>query len=213
MIFLCSLTHGNDVSRSISWVASLCWRSRDQGKIALPLTRAATLSLLDITNSSILLECFIRPLNNRSRAVQSAHRRHHTIAPARSQCYSSALPELSIARLHLPSVRDVAIICGNSGLLTFNIAADQISPHESVRHTSRQSREHTGARVTVTFSRTEPVPVRHAVSVHYKIAEEGRARELQGTPQLTHTFLYGGHISYHYRLSQWIPATSIMDFV
>lgn len=72
--------------------------------------------------------------------------------------------------------------------------------------------ESTGARVTVAFSRREPLPPDTDIRVLYDIAQNGGVRQLCGTPQLTHTTARES-VAYHYRLSQWIPAPAVMRFV
>jgi hypothetical protein len=73
----------------------------------------------------------------------------------------------------------------------------------------------TGARVTVEFVRSAPVPPNSPVRVYYDIAENGGLREIVGIPQLTHTTARQGRPghSYHYRLSHWIAAPSVMRFI
>jgi hypothetical protein len=76
-------------------------------------------------------------------------------------------------------------------------------------------RHATGARVTVEFSSSAPSPPNSPVRVYYDIAENGGLREIEGIPQLTHTTVRQGRPgrSYHYRLSHWIVAPSVMQFV
>ncbi len=73
----------------------------------------------------------------------------------------------------------------------------------------------TGARVTVEFTRSAPVPPNSPVRVYYDIAENGGLREIVGIPQLTHTTALQSlpGRSYHYRLSHWIAAPSVMRFI
>jgi hypothetical protein len=51
--------------------------------------------------------------------------------------------------------------------------------------------------------------------VYYDIAENGGPREIVGVPQLTHTTARQGRPgrSYHYRVSHWIAAASVMRFI
>ena len=80
---------------------------------------------------------------------------------------------------------------------------------------SSKHRLATGARVTVEFTRSAPVPPDTEVCVYYDIAENGGLREIAGIPQLTHTTARQGRPSrsYHYRLSYWIAAPAIMRFI
>ena len=72
----------------------------------------------------------------------------------------------------------------------------------------------TGARVTVEFSRRAPLPPNTGIRARYDIAANGGLREILGVPQLTHTTArHGEGAAYHYRLSHWIPAASVMQFV
>jgi hypothetical protein len=76
-------------------------------------------------------------------------------------------------------------------------------------------RDATGARVTIEFFRPAPFSPNNCVRVYYDIAENGELREILGVPQLTHTTAHEGRggLSYHYRLSHWIAAPSVMRFV
>jgi hypothetical protein len=79
---------------------------------------------------------------------------------------------------------------------------------------AREQRASTGARVTVMFSRRAPLPPNTDIRVRYDIAENGGVREMVGIPRFTHTNArYGERRAYHYRLSHWIPALSVMRFV
>lgn len=72
----------------------------------------------------------------------------------------------------------------------------------------------TGARVTVEFARGAPLPPHTDIRVHFDIAENGELREIRGIPQLTHTSArHDAGAAFHYRLSHWIPAPSVMQFV
>ena len=86
-----------------------------------------------------------------------------------------------------------------------------ILPQERLSH----HRHATGARVTVEFSRPAPVPPNSPLRVYYDIAENGGLREIVGIPQLTHTTAcqVGPGRLYHYRLSYWIAASSVMRFI
>jgi hypothetical protein len=82
------------------------------------------------------------------------------------------------------------------------------------RERSAPRRASTGARVTVRFSRRAPLPADTDIRVRYDIAENGGLRGILGIPQLTHTTSHPGEgAAYHYRLSHWIPAPSVMQFV
>jgi hypothetical protein len=75
-------------------------------------------------------------------------------------------------------------------------------------------RTSTGARVTVEWSWSSPLPPNADMRVHYDIASNGGLREIVGIPQLTHiTARHDESASFHYRLSHWIPALSIMRFI
>jgi hypothetical protein len=79
---------------------------------------------------------------------------------------------------------------------------------------ARHQRASTGARVTVMFTRRAPLAPNTDVRVRYDIAENGDLREIVGIPRFTHTNAgYGERPAYHYRLSHWIPALSVMRFV
>jgi hypothetical protein len=72
----------------------------------------------------------------------------------------------------------------------------------------------TGARVTMEFITRTRVQPNREVRACYDIAQNGTWRECLGIPDLTHTTARpeGGDL-YHYRLSHWIAATSLMHFV
>ena len=78
-----------------------------------------------------------------------------------------------------------------------------------------ERRHATGARVTVEFARSAPFSPNSDVRVYYDIAENGELREILGVPQLTHTTARQGRLdpSYHYRLSHWIAAPSVMRVI
>lgn len=80
--------------------------------------------------------------------------------------------------------------------------------HHAARHP-------TGARVTVEFVTLAPMGLNSSVRVYYDIAENGELREILGVPLLTHTTVRQARPgpSYHYRLSHWITATSVMRFI
>jgi hypothetical protein len=72
----------------------------------------------------------------------------------------------------------------------------------------------TGARVVLEFSRRVPFPPESVVHVCYDFVGNGLLRETYGTPPYTHTkFAADGDVSYHYRLSYWIPTPRIMRFM
>ncbi len=82
------------------------------------------------------------------------------------------------------------------------------------RELASAHRPDTGARVTVEFVRPTPIPPDREVRVRYDIAENGELREFLGIPRLTHTTSPSGDsVRYHYRVSHWIPAPSVMQFV
>lgn len=80
---------------------------------------------------------------------------------------------------------------------------------------SSKCRHPSGARVTVEFCRATPLSPDGEVRLYYDFAENGRLREIVGTPRLTHTTtpLDQSRPTYHYRMSHWITASSLMLFV
>jgi hypothetical protein len=94
--------------------------------------------------------------------------------------------------------------------LRVNGFAGTVPPERLLEH-----RPETGARVTVEFSRSAPVPPNCHVRVYYDIAENGGLREIVGIAQLTHTTARRGcpGRSYYYRMSDWIAAPSVMRFI
>ena len=76
-------------------------------------------------------------------------------------------------------------------------------------------RQPSGARVTVEFSRSAPLSPNGEVRLCYDFEDNGRLREIVGTPRLTHTTAPQGQRdpTYHYRISHWITASSIMRFL
>lgn len=106
------------------------------------------------------------------------------------------------------------------GFTRIEVASDGF-PHFDLNGYVTTAREHsaarrasTGARVTVAFSRRAPLPPNTDIRVRYDIAENGGLREILGIPQLTHTTAHhDAGAAYHYRLSHWIPAPSVMQFV
>jgi hypothetical protein len=73
----------------------------------------------------------------------------------------------------------------------------------------------TGARVTMEFITDIQVLPNREVHACYDIAGNGSWRECMGIPNLTHTTQRpeGDGTVYHYRLSHWIAASSVMRFV
>lgn len=71
----------------------------------------------------------------------------------------------------------------------------------------------TGARVIIEFALREALPRHRVVRVHYDLGGDGRLREVRSRPQLTHStqHLEGGR--FHYRISHWIAAEQLMQFV
>ena len=77
---------------------------------------------------------------------------------------------------------------------------------ESVR-VSVESDPEPGERVTIAFALSAPVLGQGDVKVSYPLPDKGSRREIQGTPDYTHTTaLPGGGWLHHYRLSHWNPA-------
>ena len=78
---------------------------------------------------------------------------------------------------------------------------------ESVR-VSQEDGPEPGERVIIAFSRSTPVLEQGDVKVSLPLSETGSRREIQGTPDYTHTTaVAGGGWRHHYRLSHWNPAT------
>jgi hypothetical protein len=106
------------------------------------------------------------------------------------------------------------------GFTSIEVASDGF-PHFTAKGYVTTPREHsaerrasTGARVTVAFSRRSPLPTDTDIRVRYDIAENGDLREILGIPRLTHTTVHrDAGSAYHYRMSHWIPALSVMQFV
>ena len=112
------------------------------------------------------------------------------------------------------------VIAVTDGFTSIEVASDRF-PHFDAngyvaisREPLAESRPATGARVTVEFSRRAPLPRDTDIRVRFDIAENGGLREILGIPQLTHiTARQSNGALYHYRLSHWIPAPSVMRFV
>jgi len=67
------------------------------------------------------------------------------------------------------------------------------------------ARAPTGARVTMEFNRSMPLPEGQAVRVRYDFTGDGRFLDCVAVPRLTHTVARRGHlVVFHYRLSHWI---------
>ena len=67
-----------------------------------------------------------------------------------------------------------------------------------------------GARVTLEFSRSVALSSGQAVRLRYDLAGNGRLHEFSGIAQLTHTVARRGRlVVFHYRLSQWITASTL----
>jgi hypothetical protein len=102
-----------------------------------------------------------------------------------------------------------------SGFTSITVRPDPVSFTSAPTPSNlRQQHAATGARVTLEFVRTEPLPLETAVMVRYDIAENGEMRECTGVPQLTHVRkLPFGLGAWHYRVSHWIPAEAVCDEV
>lgn len=76
-------------------------------------------------------------------------------------------------------------------------------------------RQPSGARVTAEFSRSAPLSPSGEIRLCYDFEGNGRLREVVGTPRLTHTTAPQSQRdpTYHYRISHWITASSIMRFL
>jgi hypothetical protein len=105
------------------------------------------------------------------------------------------------------------------GITSIQVAPDEIPFRLSLAGTTLRghlaARHPTGARVTVEFVRSAPVCLNSDVRLYYDIAENGGLREILGVPQLTHVTARQARpgLSYHYRLSHWIAAPSVMRFI
>ena len=112
------------------------------------------------------------------------------------------------------------VIAVTDGFTSIEVASDRF-PHFNAngyvaisREPLAERRPATGARVTVAFSRRAPLPRDTDIRVQYDIAENGGLREILGIPKLTHTTVRQDAVAaYHYRLSHWIPASLVMQFV
>ena len=77
---------------------------------------------------------------------------------------------------------------------------------ESVRMTSEDGPE-AGERVMIAFARGAPALENEAIRVSIPMSDKGSRREIQGTPDYTHTTaIPGGGWLHHYRLSHWAPS-------
>ena len=71
--------------------------------------------------------------------------------------------------------------------------------------TNKGERASTGARVTLEFCDSVPLPPGQAVRLRYDLAGDGHFRDCAGIARLTHTVARPGQlVVFHYRLSQWI---------
>ena len=111
------------------------------------------------------------------------------------------------------------VIAVTDGFTSIEVASDRF-PHFDAnnyvaisREPLAESRPTTGARMTVEFSRRAPLPRDTDIRVRFDIAENGGLREILGIPKLTHTTVRHAVDAYHYRLSHWIPAPLVMQFV
>lgn len=108
------------------------------------------------------------------------------------------------------------------GITSIEVGPDEI-PHlvanalvNSASHEHPPAFRHpTGARVTVEFSRSTPIPPNSEVRLYYDIAENDGLRVIVGVPLLIHTTVRPGWsgLVYRYRLSPWIAATSVLWFI
>ena len=63
----------------------------------------------------------------------------------------------------------------------------------------------TGARVTLDFCDSVPLPPGQAIRLRYDLAGDGHFRDCAGIARLTHTVArHGQPVVYQYRLSHWI---------
>jgi hypothetical protein len=71
--------------------------------------------------------------------------------------------------------------------------------------TNKGERASTGARVTLDFCDSVPLPPGQAVRLRYDLAGDGHFRDCAGIARLTHTVARRGQRDvFHYRLSHWI---------
>ena len=75
--------------------------------------------------------------------------------------------------------------------------------------TNKGERASTGARVTLDFCDSVPLPPGQAVRLRYDLAGDGHFRDCAGIARLTHTVARPGQlVFFHYRLSHWIAPMS-----
>jgi hypothetical protein len=117
------------------------------------------------------------------------------------------------------SVRMGDLVRVADGFTSISVMPDEIprlthNGLEAPRDRTFTHRASTGARVTMEFITRSRVQPNRAVRACYDIAKNGTWRECLGIPHLTHTTPRpdGGDL-YHYRLSHWIAASSLMHFV
>lgn len=108
------------------------------------------------------------------------------------------------------------------GITSIEVAPDEIRHLVENGFVNSAPQEHppapqraTGARVTVEFARSTPIPPNSEIRLYYDIAENGGLRVIVGVPLLIHTTVRQGHPgpAYRYRLSHWIAAPSVMWFI
>jgi hypothetical protein len=75
-----------------------------------------------------------------------------------------------------------------------------------------QPRAHTGARITLEFSRTVSLGSAELVKVRYDFAEDGNVREYTGIAMPIQTVArWNRSALYYYRVSHWIDPFALMD--
>ena len=80
--------------------------------------------------------------------------------------------------------------------------------------TNKGERTSTGARVTLDFCDSVPLPPGQAVRLRYDLAGDGHFRDCAGIARLTHTVARRGQlVVFHYRLSHWIAPSARTDRV
>jgi hypothetical protein len=100
------------------------------------------------------------------------------------------------------------------GFTSIEVSSNQFPYFNVNGYVAAVRRAATGARVTVAFSRNAPLPPQTDIRVRYDIAENGGLREILGIPKLTHTTApHDAGAAYHYRLSHWITAPLVMQFL
>lgn len=84
------------------------------------------------------------------------------------------------------------------GLTSVSVRPDEFFP-------AQRKRPHTGARVSVEFSRASALEPGQCVCVRYDFSGNGHVRSAIGSPQLTRVEVrWGCAVLFNYRLTHWI---------